>query len=41
MVGTRGAEDGNTALGQPRVVALSYYALGPNAQQQARDDLGH
>ncbi|MBZ2199669.1 LLM class flavin-dependent oxidoreductase [Occultella gossypii] len=27
--------------GKPRLVALSYYALGPNAQQQARDDLGH
>ncbi|TDE95020.1 LLM class flavin-dependent oxidoreductase [Occultella glacieicola] len=27
--------------GRPRVVALSYYALGPNAQEQARHDLGH
>lgn len=27
--------------GTPRVVVLCYYALGPDAQQQARDDLGH
>lgn len=27
--------------GSPRVVALCYYALGPDAEKQARDDLGH
>ncbi|WP_029136654.1 LLM class flavin-dependent oxidoreductase [Nakamurella lactea] len=27
--------------GKPRVVVLCYYALGDDAEQQARDDLGH
>ncbi len=27
--------------GEPRIVALAYYALGPNAEEGARKDLGH
>jgi alkanesulfonate monooxygenase SsuD/methylene tetrahydromethanopterin reductase-like flavin-dependent oxidoreductase (luciferase family) len=37
----RAAWSGQGRDGQPRAVALAYFALGENAEEAAKEDLGH